>query len=305
MKNRKYLLILISITLLSMGCKANNKNAEKIKVEDKAPKSLSELTKNLDEMLEAATSIERINLGIATKEELKHEEKPKDTQMAPESQDSQGGDSNQGNGQGQSSGGQSSGQGQPQQPGAAEEKQPSEEQMKDKQLKELWKKIDRNLENIHPLWNSYEAEAQKKGATTDRGDKFEASLNKVTKAIEDRSIMDIYDFGSQAILDLKPFYELYTDEIRGDTSQIRHDAYQAYIKASQEKIEEAVKLLENKDENINKIRLKLEGKDDKIKELEKLILSLGDMRKSFGENSKRLFMLKKDVVINNLKKLEE
>lgn len=117
--------------------------------------------------------------------------------------------------------------------------------------------------------------------------------------------MDIYDFGSQAILDLKPFYELYTDEIRGDTSQIRHDAYQAYIKASQEKIEEAVKLLENKDENINKIRLKLEGKDDKIKELEKLILSLGDMRKSFGENSKRLFMLKKDVVINNLKKLEE
>lgn len=314
MKFFKKLVLLISIVFLFTGCMGNNNAQSNIKKIDKGPKSLSDLSKKLDDILKLASNIERVNLGIEVEEDINEKLKTVKEQKTSQQNQQQGGGNqggNQSGGGGSSSGGgegggsQGGGGGQGQQPQGAGGAEQGKEMSKDEKLEALWKMMDKDLEESHPLWNSYEAEAMKKGAAIERGNKFEESINKLTKAVENRTIMDIYDFGSQAILDLKPFYELYTDEMRGEVAQIKHDTYQAYIKGSQEKKDEAVALLNNKDENMNRIKLKLEGKEDQLKTLEKTTLSLGDMRKAMDVNSKRLLILKKDVLIKNLKELEE
>jgi uncharacterized protein Usg len=84
----------------------------------------------------------------------------------------------------------------------------------------------------------------------------------LTKAVENKNIIEIYDSASNSYLNLKPFYDLYQDEISGDIYTIRYAANQAYLKAVQGDLEGAINLLNGREENINKIRLKQEEDED-------------------------------------------
>jgi hypothetical protein len=175
----------------------------------------------------------------------------------------------------------------------------------DEILLEEWKKIDKELENAHRMWNSFEVEGMKKGVTKERADKFEDNLNFLTTAIEKRNIIDIYDYGSQSMSNLGPMYDLYRDEIRGEIGRIKHAAYQSYLRAAQGRIEESVVLLNGTEEYINIIRQKVGTNNAKIKSLDKVALSIGDMKNSLKDNSIKLFRIKRDIIIKNLEDLEK
>lgn len=313
---RNKLLILILFTILLFGCKRGNTKAE-YKPKDKAPKSLKELSSGIDEILRAVDEIEKLSLNIPSKEQQQQKQQgqqQKNTGGASDKvaggQDGSGGGtggggSSGGNGGGGGSGGSAGssgggGGGSDQQPSGQQQKPPSKEEM----IKNSWDKIQLKLEDVHAKWNAYEAEGMKKGLTKESGDKFEASINTLTKAAENKNIMEIYDSASNSYLNLKPFYDLYQDEVSGDIYTIKYAANQAYLKAIQGDLDAAISLLNGREENINKIRLK-QSKDEEKEKTEKVSLSLADFRKALEENSRHLFMIKKDVIVENLKNIEE
>lgn len=83
---------------------------------------------------------------------------------------------------------------------------------------------------------------------------------------------------------------------------LKYVAYGAYLKAIQGKIDEAKELLSGRDENINRIKLKLTKEEDQAK-VERLALSIMGFKDALGENSPILYMIKRDVIIESIKDL--
>ncbi|WFA10278.1 hypothetical protein [Tissierella sp. Yu-01] len=314
MKKSKLIIIYAILLLVLFGCGGGEEKGQQqeIKSKDKAPDSLKDLSSGMDDILKSLSDIERLSLDIPLSEDgEKKQEKPGEEQPPgggqggnQEKQSSDGG-GQEGQGQGgqqSQGGGQQDQQGQQGQQGQEQQKQTPDEK-KNEQIKSKWEEIQKKLDEIHPHWNSFEAEGQKKGATKEAGDNFETSFNKMTKAIEAKNIIEIYDYTSQSLSNLKPFYDLYLDDIGGDLSLLKYAAYQGYTRALLGDLEGAANALSNREENINKIRLKLT--DEKEKEnVEKITLSVSDFKDSLAENSRMLFMIKKDIVIENIKALE-
>ena len=300
MRKRKKVLIVIILLLFLIGCTKDEGQPE-IKSKDKAPDSLQELSLGITDILNSIGDIERLTLNIPLAE--KEEDKAKQQEQSEEPKQEENTEQSQSSSESQSGGGQE------QQSGGQQETKPedpkkAEIEKREKEIKSSWESIEKKLEEIHPQWNSFEVEGLKKGTTKEVMDKFETAFNKMTKSIEAKNIIEIYDYASQSFLNLKPIFDLYLDEIGGDVSVIRHAAYQGYIKALQGDIEGANTVLSNKEENINKIRLKMTKDEDKDA-IEKISLSLADFKDSLPENSRRLFMIKKDIIIENIKAIEK
>lgn len=297
---------LILIIILS-GCK---KEDTEFKKKDIAPESLSKLNHGINQVLKDIGKIENIEMGIEVEEEtgLEMEEPKKESEgETGEKKDEPEGKSEEeteekpeeeSNGKKESKGSQEDDN------GSKEDMKSGEDEKNTDEIKKIWKDINKNIEDIHESWSSYTSEVVNKGITLDKRDKFEKSLNKTTKAIEDKIIIDIYDFASQSLVNTKPFFDLYNDEISGDINEIKYSIYQYYIRGITGKKEEAIKVLKDKEENINRIRLKLKDKEDKLKEIDKIIFTLESMEMSLEENSKRLLAIKRDVGIKDLESLE-
>ena len=293
MFRNRYVIISLIFILLITGCKKQQKQTEFI-IKDKAPDSINKLSDGIDDMLKSLGDIEKLNLDIPTSDDKKDEE----IQSANKAS-SQGDKAKQSQGGTQEQSSQSSSD-----KDANNNQQTSPQNLpKDEQIKILWDSIHSKLEEIHINWNDFEPDGLKKGATTQTGEKFQTAFNRMTKAVENKNIIEIYDYASQSLKNLKPFYDLYKDEIGGDISVLKYTAYGAYTMAINGDIVGAGEMLSDKEENINKIRLKMTKQDEK-QAVEKVSMSLADFKNSLPENSRTLFMIKKDIIINNLKALK-
>lgn len=259
------LVIYVILLLVLSGCQKNPPQSG-IKPKDKAPESIGKLTTGIDGLLSLVGDIEKIKMDIPLqqKEEEKKSQEQGDEDQSTQgqmggSQQDQGGNQNPGQEGNQSQGGERNGSN-------GESKKPEEEtpeKMKNEDIKKKWDEIEQELEKIHESWNVFQVEGQKKGASKDAEDKFETAFNKMTKAVEAENIPEIYDYASQAINNLKPLFDLYQEEIGGDVSTLKYAAYQGYLRAIQGDISSAKKVLSNKEESINKIRLKLTKDEEK------------------------------------------
>lgn len=293
MKSKISLVIYFFIFLILVGCNTS-KEKESFKQKDKAPNSLKELSKSFDEIFETIDKIEKVELGLTVEvEEAKNEKNnsQKEKDSTSNSSGEQANDSSNSEDKTKENS----------REGSSENKT---EMSKDEKLKLAWKDIDDILEKSHGKWNEFEVDAIKKGISKEKSEQFQTSFNKMTKSVEDRTIVDIYDFGSQSLMNLRPFYDLYLDEIGGEISVLKYIAYQSYIRAISDDILGALNLFQGVEEEINKLRIKIGDKEEKIKELNKVNNSLLDMKKALEEQSKKLFMIKKEIIIKNLKDLE-
>lgn len=314
----KNLILCIIVSLLLVACKDKQSNDIPLKQKDKGPESLQNLNTSLNEILDFTGQIEKINLDIDFSEEEKLEEKnrddkDKDSSTEENNKDNEDINNKEKDNQDKEDNEKSDQEESTEKPNENNTKEPSKAEkdmklnpdaLKSEKLKNVWQKMDKYLEEVHFLWNSYEVEAMKKGGSSERSNQFEQSINKMTKAIENRSIIDIYDYGSQAILNLKPFWDLYTDDFGGDIAEIKYKVYQFYLKAIDNDKDGAIKVIANKEENINRIRLKIGEDEKKIKELDKVSYALNNLGNSLNEDSRRLYIIKKDNLIQSLKSLE-
>lgn len=277
-------MVLLIIVISTSGCKMDKKQESKIEKIEKAPDSLSEVSKDIQDILKDIEIVEKVIDGT-DKEDAKAKEQKKEEKDKEETEDESKKES--------------------------EDKTESSDKPKEKflekdlKLLEQWEKIDKKIEEVHQKWNTYEPESMKKGATTDRTDKFSESINSLTKSIEARNIKEIYRFGSESMLNLKPMFDLYDDDIRGDINKLKYITYQSYLKAISGNTTQGISLLNETQEDIQKIKLKLEKKDSKIEVLDKLELSMMDMAKSLKMKSISLIRIKKDIIIKNLEELDK
>ena len=305
-KTMALLILLITIS----GCNTNNNNNTEIKTLDKAPEGLGEINKAISEILENTGKVERISLNIDFEDEEGEEETEIESgdEQSERSQSEQphAGLTGESNGEGGDSEGNSgsdggSGHGGSELHGTQSS---STEDDKEEKSNQTWNDIEKSLEELYQNLLSYENEAIKKGVSQERIVQLKDAINKLVKAVEERNVVNIYDFGSQSLLYLKPFYDLYKDDHRGEICELKYHIYQYYLKAITGDKEGARAQLSSKDENINRIRILVGEDDKKIKELDKVSTSLDSIGISLDENSKRVLILEKDTLIKNLESLE-
>lgn len=293
MFRNRYVIISLIFILLITGCKREQKQTEFI-LKDKAPDSINKLSDGIDDMLKSLGDIEKLNLDIPISDDKK------DKKIQSENKASSQGDKTK---QNESSTQEQNSQSSSDKDANNNQQTSSQNLSKDEQIKMLWDSIHSKLEEIHINWNDFEPDGLKKGATTQTGEKFQTAFNRMTKAVENKSIIEIYDYASQSLKNLKPFYDLYKDEIGGDISVLKYIAYAAYTMAINGDIVGAGEMLSDKEENMNKIRLIMTKKDEK-QAVDKVSMSLSDFKNSLPEKSRILFMIKKDIIIDNLKSLK-
>ena len=277
------ILILISISLISCK-KLGGKKETKLEKKDKAPKSLLSLTEELDKVLTSMVDMKKtIELSPLEFEVLEYDKKEQSKKDEDKSGENKG--------------------------ESKDEKSKIEAEnlsSKDKELTKKWNDIDKKIDKIHNDWNEYEAEAVKKIVNPESTKEFKNILNSCTKAVEARNVDAILDTGSQLTLSLASFFDLYKDEIRGELSKIKYAAYQAYIYGGTDTGKAKI-LLDSTVEPINRLRQKLDPEKDKekLKNLDKLNLSIEDMKQTLEENNIKLLEIKRDIIIGNIKDLEE
>lgn len=308
MERKSKMLMYLLVLIILVGCKSKPHNKEAFKKKDIAPKSLQELSKEIASIMDYAGDIEKIDLDMYEdqKEEKDKEKKIKEDKPV---QDQSGQQSGQDQSSSQNDGGQGStiSTQESKDPSGKSEKpqaEPSKEEIKDEKIEAKWKDIDKKLESVHLLWNEYEVKGVKMGATAEKSEEVEDALNKLTKGVEDREIFTVYNHGSRSFKALKPYYELYKDEIGGEVVNLKYMVYQYYINAVKESKNTAKMYIENSEEDINKIRLKWEDKKDKKEKIDKVSFGFKNLSNALTEDSRRLFILKKDVLIKNLDSLE-
>lgn len=299
MNNKKKIWIYLFVLIILVGCKSKPYNKENLKKKEIAPKSLQELSKEIASIMDYIGDIEKINLDIY---EDKEEEKNKEDKSEDKSEEQSGQDKSsdsgneeqEGNISTQESNGSSNKDEKPQ-------AEPTGKEIKDEKIEKKWKQIDEKLETAYFLWNEYEVKGAKKGATAEKSEEVEDALNKLTKGIEDRETFTVYNHGSRSFKALKPFYDLYKDEVGGEVLGLKYIVYQYYINGVKGSENTAKMYIENSEEDINKIRLKWEDKKEKI---DKVSFGFKNLSNALTEDSRRLFILKKDVLIKNLNSLE-
>lgn len=284
----------ILLTIFTSACSGNNNNNSEIKTLDKAPDSLGEINKAINEVIENTGKVERIRLNIDFEDEEEEETQPhaesteKSNKGEEDSESNSQIDENSDHGGSESHGIEM---------GATEED-------KEEKNSQTWNEIEKSLEELYQNMTSYEDDAIKKGISQDRVVQSKDAINKLVKAVEERNVINIYDFGSQSLLYLKPFYDLYKDDYRGEICELKYHIYQYYLKAVTGDKEGARDQLSSKDENINRMRILIGEDNKKIRELDKVSTSLDSIGISIDEDSKRVLILEKDTIIKKLESLE-
>ena len=303
MKNiRWYILIIIIIFVLS-GCKSYKNQGVKFEKKDKAPRVLGDISSGIQDILREVEEIENILDGTdfeIKKLELKKAEEKEKAQLEniiEIKDDNKGADNN------RETMGKKVAKENDEKTEESRDSQQKKYNNKDEKLLDKWEEINKKLEDIHNKWNSYETEGMKKGVTSEISNRFKDSLNALTSSIEGKNIIGIYDYSSQTMLNLSPIFGLYKDEIWGEINRLKYLTYQSYLNSLKGDDLKTIELLKSSEEDISKIRLKLEKNDSKIKILDKVNLSIEDMNKSLKENSIKLVRIKRDIIIKNLEEL--
>lgn len=315
---KRLFVYVLAISMFIFGCTFENEE-KKFKKKEIAPKSLGEVSDGIASILKHTENIEKIidqtyieKIDEEKKENddkkdenKKDEEKKEEQEDKQEEEQKQEEEKDQGNNEKQDSaeGKEDNNPKKSLEEEEVENKEEREQLLKNKKLEEKWEKIYEKIETVHEKWNSYESEGIKKGISVDKLDVFRNNLNKLTKSIEAKNFMEVYDFGSQALDNLEPLFGIYKDEIKGDVNKLKYSIYRSYLLSLKDKRQEAIIILKKTEDTINSIRIKLGEDKDKTELLKKTSISINDMRKALKEDSTRLNRIKRDIGIKNLEEL--
>lgn len=306
---KECLLILSILTIFLIGCGANSDEIE-LENPDKSPESLNDLSSGIDDIGQSLDEIERLIMDLPISEE-EEEEEEKRSEMPGTQGQVQGSEEEEKQGQDEGSQGEEnqaneSSKEEPQDSslGQSQGASKSKEEIKNQKTESVWQDIEKTVEETHGYWNEYQVEGQKKGASREQLDSFEASLNRLTISIERNNLNQGYGEMSQCYLSLSPFLDLYEDDIMAELTNLKYNTYRSYSMGIGNEVEIDFQIFDNNDEIYSRIKPKVDdqSKDDLIDRLEN---SLASLKKGLSEDSSRVKMIKKNIVLENIKELEE
>lgn len=238
----------------------------------------------------------------------------KSAQMEPQGQQSggtsgnqaqQGQSSGQSKGQkqgGQSSGNQSGGQSSGGQGQQAQNNMQSQPGMQGQGQENVWQKADKSLKSIHQSWNKLEPEAIKAGLQVKARDDFEKGLEDLTLNVgqqkSEESLMaavSLYQHFAQLAM-------VFAMSTPPDYFQVKYEAMAAMIEAAKMDWTAAQKRLPKIQEHWNNLKVQAQGMDTKL--LNQCEFSIHDLRNAITAKQSDLVMIKGEILMNNLKQLE-
>ncbi len=182
-----------------------------------------------------------------------------------------------------------------------EEKKPLTKQEK---VEEMWKGVKKTTEEIHTSWGDYEIKAIENGAKKPELSKFEDTINNLTVAVEEKNILNSLTHSNEITYNMATFYDSYKGNHEGELMRLRYFARQAHLygmKGEWDKSEGSIKQAE---ETMNMIRakIKLDKKDQDL--MEKLNLSIINMRTAIPKKNIELMKIKRDIVLKNIDQIK-
>lgn len=305
---RQSLIIIYILIIFLIGCGGSTGESE-LKHPDKSPESLNDLSSGIDDIGKSLDEIERIAMDLPSMEEDEEADKMPDTQQQEEETSEEGSSEESKASQGQGGQGSQDSQDSKASQGSqngqeAKEPDKSEEEIKNEKIDKVWQEIEKKLEEIHGFWNDYEIEGQKKGASREQLDSFENAINQLTNYVSKKTVMESYGGISQVYLSLRPIFDLYLDDIMAELTNLKYDTYRAYILGIGDGEDTNFQIFENNEDLYTRLRHKLD--DESMNKLvDKLENSITSLKKGLKEDSRRLNMIKKNIVLDNIDELEE
>ena len=187
---------------------------------------------------------------------------------------------------------------------SVQEKQEMVQQDKAAQVLEKWKSSEEDLNSIHELWNEYESTAIKDGADTDRIQKMERALNNLTLYIDAQDQDPALIEANNIILSLSNFMDFYKGNIDGLLGKIEYMARQSYMNAKENNWGGAEEKVTQGDSLITSLRQRANIEEKQKPLIEKMTLSIEDLKKAIEEESLKLLEIKRDIVIKNVETLK-
>lgn len=315
---KKHNLIIISILIVLLAGCGGSVGETELDHPDKSPESLDDVSTGIDDIGNSLDKIERIMMNIPLLEDEKEEDQISQIpdEGSQEESSKEGNQNNQEESSGEAEQGGSGSEGntggnsledsqQSEEPKESKEPKKSEEEIKNEKIEKSWQEVEKKIEEVHSSWNDYQIEAQEKGVTKDELDSFEKALNKMTMAVVERNMTETYHEISQTYLTLKPIFDYYKDDIMAELTNLKYDTYRSYRMGIDNSQEGNFQILEDNEDLYNKIRQKLDDDDDKDDLINRLEYSATSLRKGLKENSRRVNMIKKNVVLDNIKELQK
>lgn len=303
LKKTKLSIAFVLILLVLTGCRERKNQEVKFEKKEKAPPTLINIGRDIQEILTTAEEVEKLIDGTYLDEKSLRQEGKEAGQGG--GQNNPQGNSGESKGQGGESQEQEGNNKEENKPKSLEEKNKEEEEKRQEKIIQGWQSMSKKIESVHKGWNSFETEDKKGSLSLEKADEFRNSLNNLTKSIEDKDVMKVYEYGSQSLLNISPMFDSYKDDLGGETNKIKHGVYLAYLRFIEDRILQGSNILKQLDNSINNLKLKIGEDKDKIKVVEKVNMAIQDMEKAMKEGSLKLIRIKRDVIIDNIKELEK
>ncbi|RBP40638.1 hypothetical protein [Garciella nitratireducens] len=293
----KKMIYLLTIVIVSCGIILGCRGEERLIPESKERKNREEIPKTLKAMEQKVHSIignlESIEELIKIKPEdieppktqSEKQEKPKGEEPEPQSGD------------------QSSQQAVVQQP-SIEQEQQKKQMQKQAQVLEKWQKSEEDIKSLHESWNAYELNALKDGGDQGRIDKMETALSSLTSGIEEKNKEKALVAANDVILSLSDFMGLYKGNVDGTLAKIEYIARQSYMDSKEGDWEAATEKIEDKNSLIDALRQGADIKEKQEKLIDKLNLSIEDLKIAIEQKDLSLVEIKRDIVVKNIEILK-
>ncbi|MGO1371556.1 MAG: hypothetical protein ACTHVE_06830 [Senegalia sp. (in: firmicutes)] len=297
---RKTLILCILILIIFTSC--TKKEDTEIKEEEKVSEKLSQMEEKTKKIIE---NIEKI--VEEDEKPLFVEEKENDEKESEEDSSGQGGDSEE---SGSSSAGESGSSEQSQalvQPEEKtyEEKKEEEKIKRDEKIEKDWMDLSKEIEKIHKDFNKYKIEAIEEGINSDIVSQTENHLNNLTIAIGKKEKINSLKQADKLIFSLGNYFDLYKGNVEGDLNRITYTMREAYLYALEDNFENANKVAIEYESYFSMLNQKIDIEKKDKKHLDTLQVSIKDLINSLKYNDPDLVKIKRDIVLENVKKIKE
>lgn len=276
--------IIITLVLILFGC--NQKSQKPSATDEKPPESLLRVEKSIESIIDSLDK------------EGKIEEADKPQQGQEASANNQQGNSNQKSNQAE-------GGGNPNQEGSQQGTQQGSQQgtqQGGQQQQNPWEQADKTIKEIHNQWNEFQPQAAKIGISKDLIDSFGSDLNTLTNDIAVKNLMSTLNNANNLYKYIPDFLSHYKDK-SADMKRLKYHARDAMYKSRFDKWDLATSATENAKAVLPNIRSQV--KDDMKQNNQSMEYAVYDLEKVVKERQKSLAQIKGNIVLNNIKTLDE
>jgi ElaB/YqjD/DUF883 family membrane-anchored ribosome-binding protein len=286
----RILIIFLVLSLTSCSKilgKDGNKEKSQSKQQQKKepPRALTDMEKDTDKMIQEIQKIRDQRAQMIRQQTSMSKQEGNKTQQKPN-----------GNSDGQQQGKQQGQQGKQQ---GQQQKSQSQQQ---NQSSIKWQEFEKNIKKLNTLWNSYEPEAKKDGASETLISKFEVQLNTLIGSVmshdEQATLLaanELYQYYSQ-------FLNLYKHKAPPEIKEVKYYLQQVLIRAEARQWESTLTLVENMEKSWQSAKGRMEKPDEKLNE--RIDYAIQDFAHAVKQKELQLTKLKGEILLKNIEKIK-